>query len=53
MPHNEDLLKKSFLDLDISTKVNTWSVYCKKVFDVGKGIGLIWRLLMWDFNYLY
>jgi len=36
MPHNEDVLNKSFLDLDISTKVNTWSVYCKKVFDLGK-----------------
>jgi len=29
MPHNEDVLNKSFLDLDISTKVNTWSVYWK------------------------
>ena len=53
MPHNEDVLNKIFLDLDISTKVNTWSVYCKKVFAVGKGIGLLWRLLMWNFNYLF
>ena len=39
MPHNEDVLNKSFLDLDISTKVNTWSVFVKKVFTVGKDIG--------------
>ena len=53
MSHNDDELNKSFLYIDISTKVNTWSVYCKKVFAVGKGIGLLWRLLMWNFNYLF
>ena len=53
MAHNENVLNKIFLDLDISTKVNTWSVYCKKVFAVGKGIRLLWRLLMWNFNYLF
>ena len=53
MPHNEDVLNKSFLDLDISKKFNTWSAYRKKVFAVGKVIGLIWRLLMCNFNYLF
>ncbi len=53
MAHNENVLNKIFLDLNISTKVNTRSAYCKKVFDVGKGIGLLWRLLMWNFNYLF
>ena len=53
MAHNENVLNKIFLDLDISTKVNTWDVHFKKLFALGKGTGLLWRLLMWNFNYLF
>ena len=52
MPHNEDVLNKIFLDLDNYSKINIWSVFCKKVFTVGKGIVLLWIFLMWNFNYL-